>query len=610
MATMATVNRNNISQLLNRAVATKKSAKLSQGKFISSIDKTGIINAKEEFIKLPCQTIRADKLFDEMAQHRLPDVLHQKHPGREGEAIKNMLGLICEDAQPEDIPKFEKVFSEFAEADSKFTVDAKVSSELTFLFQKYGEAALNKQIDEYTEICRDAWKEHHNKRHEFVSDELIFTKDVMTCYANLDYLIKTFSQPGQTWTTVICNGMFFKDACTAISKTLQYHGASPDKSPLGNVPQNNSSLPPGLLQTDGAHPGITLPAGNGHGPITINNTANGGHGTSTVNGNVPERTPASDIDFGIALLNTPDEQLGNDKARLVDKFMDLHFTRARNGGQDKFSDHVDSVVQNNPDLIIPIETQSSPQVSHGIEKFVSMPAPQVASVNDCLPQPVMGQAETTVAAQKIVLPKKNVNLIPDELSAASVSSDTGKILQQAATQVAQALSALLTDADASVNSQNASQNQLPASTAELSSNPEQGLQSALTGKANSIESVGHTNNPVQQLVRKFEALNTQYLARNESTSHRMSPGLADRMNDTSSSRVLKADKTGTQPFMRASNKFKFDTSANQAPVYTTNRTIDPFSRHSVHNYQANVFDRKSEEELDNLELNSGTVSSL
>lgn len=609
MAAVATENRNIISQLLNRAVASNKSAKYSQSKFISSLDDTGIKNATEEFIKLPSQTNRADKLFDEMALYRLPDVLQQKHPGWGGGAIKNMLGLICEDAQPEDIPKFEKVFSVFANADSKFTVDAKVSPELTFLFQKYGEAALNKQVDKYTEKCRCAWKEHHNKRHEFVPDELIFTKDILSCYENLDYAIKTFSQPEQTWATVICNGSFFKDACTAISKTLKYHGASPDKSPLGNVPQDNASLPRGLLQTDGAHPGITLPAGNGHGPITINNTANGGHGTSTVNGNVPERTPASDIDFGIALLNTPDEQLGNDKARLVDKFMDLYLTRARNGGQDKFSDHVDSVVQNNPDLFIAIETQPSPQVLQGIEQFVSLPAPQVASVNDSLSQPVMGQAETTVAAQKRVLPEKNVNLIPDELSAASVSSDTGKILQQAATQVAQALSALLTDADTSVNSQNALQNQLPASTAELSSNPEQGLQSALTGQANSIERVGHTNNPVQQLVRKFEALNTQYLPRNESTSHRMSPGLADRMNDTSPSRVLKADKTGSQPFMRASNKFKFDTSANQAPVYTTNRTIDPFSRHSVHNYPANVFDRKSEEELDNLELNSGTVSS-
>jgi len=616
MATITAALRNNISQLLNRPVASNKSAKASQSEFISSVDSIGIQNAAQEFIKLPSQTSRADKLFAEMALHGLPSVLSETHPDWKGGAVRNMLGIIYKDAQPEDMPKFEKVFREFAKADNKFTKDAKVSSELTFLFQKYGETALRRHVDEYTQHCRNAWEYHHTTNNELITNEHIFTPSVMACYEVIEYLINTFKQSEQTWTTVICNGSYFKDTCSSLSKALKHHdaaqvNASPDESPLGNVPQTHSSLPSGSLPPDVAHPGITLPAGNGHGPITIHNTANGGHGTSTVNGNVAERTPASDIDFGIALLNTPDEQLGNDKARLVEKFMDLYWGRAQNGGQDKFSERVDGVVQSNIQPITLTEILPFTQVLHAIEDVVPMPAPQVASVTNSLPQPIMGQAEPPVVAQKMALLEENINLIPDELPAPLVSSDSGKILQNAATQVAQALSALLTETETSVNAKNALQNKLSESTAELSSKPEQGLQSTVTGPANPAKSVVRSNNSVQQLVRKFEALNNQYLARNEGITHRMSLGQTDRMQDISSSRISNADKAGLQPLKRASSQFKVDTRVNQTPVYTTNRTIDPFSRHSLDiKHLANSFNQKTEEELDNLELNSETASSL
>ena len=621
MAAITSALRNNISQLLNKPVASNKSAKFSQSEFFSSVDNIGIQNAAQEFIKLPSQTSRADKLFDEMALHGLPDVLSETHPDWKGEAIRNMLGIIYKDAQPEDIPKFEKVFREFAKADSKFTKDAKITSELSFLFQKYGETALRRHVDEYTQHCRNAWEYHHTTNHKLITDEDIFTPDVMACYEILNAQIKELSKPDQTWATIICSGTHFKNTCSALSKVLKHHDAAQvnqpsDESPLRNIPQNNSSLPPGLQQPDMGHTGITIPAGNGNGPITINNTANGGNGTSTVNGNVPERTPASDIDFGIALLNTPDEQLGNEKARLVEKFMDLYWGRAQNGGKDKFSDHVDSVVKNNlsqTSLPIPslTETLASPQIYHATEELVLMPAPQFSSVIDSLPKPVMGQVETTVVAQKMAQLEENVNVIPAEQSAPLVPVDSGKNLQHAATQVTQALSALLTETDNSVNSQNALQNKLSGLTTEELSKPEQVLQPTVMEPVNLTRIVGRTNNAVQQLVRKFETLNDQSLARNESVGHRVSQGLAEKMNNTSSPQGAGANKTGLPSLKRASDGFKFDVSVNQTALYTTNRTIDPFSRHSVDlKHLANSFNQKSEEELDNLEPNSDLVSNL
>ena len=614
MATITAALRNNISQLLNKPVASNKSAKSSQSEFISSVDNIGIQNAAQEFIKLPCQTSRSDKLFDEMALYGLPDVLSETHPDWKGEAIRNMLGIIYKDAQPEDIPKFEKVFREFAKADSKFTKDAKVTSELSFLFQKYGETALRRHVDEFTQHCRNAWEYHHTTNNELITDEDIFTPDVMACYEILNTQIKELSKPDQTWATIICGGTYFKDTCSALSKVLKHHDAaqvnqSPDESPLRNIPQNHSSLPPGLQQPDVSHPGITIPAGNGHGPITINNTANGGNGTSTVNGNVPERTPASDIDFGIALLNTPDEQLGNEKARLVEKFMDLYWGRAQNGGQDKFSDHVDSVVQSNPPQTSLTETLSSPQIFHAAEELVSMPAPQFSSVIDSLPQPVMGEVETIAVAQKMAQLEENTKLLPAEQSVPLVPVDSGRNLQHAATQVAQALSALLTETDTSVNSQHSPQNRLSGVTTLVSSEPEQGLQPTVTGKSNLTNGVERTNNAVQQLVRKFETLNNHYLARNEGVAHRMSLGLTDRINATSLSRAENANRTELRSHKRTPDKF--NVSVNQTPLYTTNRTIDPFSRHSVDvKHLANSFNQKPEEEPDNPDLSSDMVNSL
>ncbi len=614
MVAITSALRNNISQLLNKPVATNKSAKSSkssQSEFISTVDNIGIQNAAQEFIKLPSQTSRADKLFDEMALHGLPDVLSETHPDWKGNAVRNMLGIIYKDAQPEDIPKFEKVFREFAKADNKFTKDRKVAPELSFLFHKYGETALRKHVDEYMQHCRNAWEYHHIKNNELITDEDIFTPDVMACHEIINTQIKELSEPDQSWATIICSGTYFKDSCAALSKVMKRHDAvqetqSPGESPLKNISQNNSSLPPGLQQPD---TGITIPAGNGHGPITIHNTANGGNGASTVNGNAPERAPASDIDFGIALLNTPDEQLGNEKARLVEKFMDLYWGRAQNGGRDKFSDHVDSIAQSNLPMMTSIETLPSPQVLHASEEFISMPAPQFTSVIDSLPQPVMGQVETTTVAQKMALLEENTNRIPREQSAPLVSSDAGKNLQHAATQVAQALSALLTETDTSVNAQNTLQNKLSGLPTAVPSKPEQGLQSTVMGQADSTKSVGRSNNSVQQLVRKFETLNNQSLMRYENVDNGRSRGLADRINGSLQSQVSNADKTGSQSFKRT--PVKFDVNVNQTPLYTTNRTIDPFSRHSADvKYLANSFNQRSGEELEDLERNGDLVSSL
>jgi len=614
MTTITSAHRNNIIQLFNKPVESNKSTKSSQSEFASSIENIGIQDAAKAFIKLPSQTSIADKLFDEMASQGLPDKLFESHPGWKGEAVRNMLGIIYKDAQPEDMPKFEKVFHEFGKADDKFTKDAKVAPELSFLFHKYGESALRKHMEEYTQHCRNAWEYQHDTHNANITDEDIFTPGVMACYDVLNVQIKALSEPEQSWATIISSGTFFKDTCAALSKALKYHDAAQVKQPspessFRNIPQNSSPLTPEFQQSDIGDPGISIPAGNGHGPITIHNTANGGNGISTVNGSGSgASTPASDIDFGIALLNTPDKQLGNEKARLVEKFMDLHWERAQNGGQDKFSDHLDSVVQDTSPEAAHVDALPSPQTLHTIESFVSISAPQFATVIDTSPQQVMGRADTATVAQPI---EKNDNVLQSNQPSALALADTGKNLQSAVLQVAQALSGLLTEADPSLTAKNILKNTSSEVINELQIEPKKGQQPTTVLYIDSPKNAANSQSRVQQRAHKFEKLNTEHQIRNASIVTSSSVNTASTANRTQLSRILNSDKSGFQPLKLTSNKFKFDVSVNQTPAYTTNRTIDPFSRHSADlKHLSNSFDWKPEAESEESGLNSDLVNSL
>lgn len=184
-----------------------------------------------------------------------------------------------------------------------------------------------------------------------------------------------------------------------------------------NEPEADPSRRPRPAQKNPQASSVSIPAGNGNGPITINNTVHGGNGTSTINDRAAQRDATSDIDFGIALLNAPD--LGHEKARLVEKFMDLHWGRSRNGGQDRFADHLETVVFSQEPILIKRETLPPPPTMQAIESFVSVPVPQFA-------------VELAASSKQ-----ENIH------SSSLIVNDGAKNLPNAVKQVAQALSGLL-----------------------------------------------------------------------------------------------------------------------------------------------------------------------
>lgn len=610
MTTITTVPRNNISQLLNKPVASQKTANFSQSEFISSVDNVSINNAADNFIKLPSQTSHATDLFDEMALQGLPDILSETHSDWKGDAVRNMLGIIYKDAEPEDLPKFDKVFREFARADSKFTKDAKVASELGFLFHKYGESALSKVRDDYIQHCRDAWKYHHDTQGGTITDEDIFTPGVMACYEIVNCQIKELSKPEQSWATIICGGTHLKNSCAALSKVLKFHDASPLNSPAAGSPLSDSPQKASeVQQPNDANTTVTLPAAQGHGAITINNTNTGGNGAATVDGNSPYRAPASDIDFGIALLNTPDDQLGNEKARLVEKFMDLYWGRAQNGGRDKFSDHVDKVIKSEPPLIPFIATLPAPPIFHAVEEVVVASAPQFANVNLSEPQPAVNQAlASTVTDNETLI--DNTILSPERQQVSAQTVDTRNNLHGAATQVSQALSALLTEVDTAGDMQSRVQHARSGSVIPVDVEAEQELNSTTAKPVESANHAGRSNHMVQQMIRKFEALNTHHLMARESEMNRRATGKTERTNIASDLSRSNSPQVDFQPLKQAHSNFKHDVSVKQVPLYTTQRTIDPFSRHSLDlKHLVPAFNQRSEKE-ETQEFNSDLVSRL
>lgn len=608
MTTIVSVPRSNIMQVLNRPVMSNKLDKSSSSKFAGTIDSVGVDNAAKIFIKLPSQTSLADKLFDEMSYQGLPDPLRSAALNEKGEAIRNMLGIIYKNSEPQDKAIFAKVFNEVAKENNNFNKERKLSSELSFLFSKYGQNALDKHVSDYTQYCREAWEYHHTGFDKNTTDEDIFSLGVIACHDILKERIGRLSKPDQTWTSVYASGVCFKNTCAALSKALKHHDArpAPESSAKADSPLAPETHQP--ERANSANPGISIPAGNGHGPITIHNTvhgstAHGGKGISTVNGS---GSPASVADFGIALLNTPNEQLSNDKARLVEKFMDLYLGRAQNGGQDKFRDRVDSVVQSPSSQTVYTGTL----IDSRVEEFVSIPAPQFATVIDSSPQQSLEHIETTIVAPQIAMTEKNGHVMQSSQSMPLAPTDTAKNLQQAATQVAQALSSLLTEAEPLQQSQGIHQHKPSELTDDVYSELKQGLQPVIA-QSESAKRATSTNNRVQQLVRKFETLNAEHQMRNESAANRSSQGTMNTVNSTLSSRAANTEKTGFQPLKHTPNKFKFDVNVNQKPVYTTSRTIDPFSRHSTNlKNLSHSFNQKQEEESEIAVLNSDSVSSL
>lgn len=613
MSTIMSANRNNVSTLLNRPLAINKQSKTSSSHFSSSIDNVDTLNAANEFKKLSGQTSIAYNLFNSMAAEGLPDSVRSTGQGWEAEAVKGLLGIIYKDAKPEDQDKFDRVFREFEKVHTHFENDNKVAKELSYLFAKYGKAAFEKHVSDYIQHCRIAWSYHHNVHEASVTDDDIFTPSAMACMEVIDKQIKELTESGQTWTSLICSGTYFKDSCAALSKTLRFHDYVA-KSPLAGptLPDNLQSGTPDLSGSDMPRSKTTEifpPAGSGQAPVIINNTAYGGNGNSTVTGQSGEPHAASLMDYGIALLNTSAEQLTPEqRTQLSKQFMDLLWGRIQNGGQDKFSEYIMNVepLQAYTHKLEPIVAMQAG------ESFISLPEPQFATEHTAISKPSMmdghsqretvnllservridspARADDTSVLNKIQY-NQRINTVDGFFSTPDILNDGGKTLHNAAKDVARALSDLI-DTDGLLTKNNA----LSSVQREQVNFDNQSIQVPVSSRGK-----------VQALVKKFEQLNAQ---QGENIQHFSSGKYSEttrRFSETKISVPASTSDEGVQLRRKVSSKIK--TVAQQKPLYTTNRTIDPFSRHSAQ-IQEKVNLSESTKDIDELQIVDNLVTGV
>ena len=602
MSTITSVNRNNITTCLNRFLSNHQKNKILQNDFLSVIDNIDTQNAAEDFKKLPGQTSIAYDLFHKMASEGLPDTIPSTGLDWKADAVRCLLGIIYKDSQPEDKEQFDKVFCEFTKVHTHFEKDKKVAPELRYLFAKYARAALQKHILDYTQQCRNAWSYHHNVHDASVTDEDIFLPSTAACYDILDTHISQLTKPDLTWTNLICHGKYFMDTCTALSKTLRFHDTANVKPSQGaplleNTPHTRIPEPARDNVSNSRGADTSIPAGNGHTPIIINNTAHGGNGTSTIDGRSGDPQATSFIDYGIALLKTSPEQLSREqRTQLSKQFMDLLLGRVKNGGQDRFAEHIahasftEEPAQSEPAqayvkvLSSPVTMQTveptillsepqSPTEYIDITKQMPMPLHSLAATIRTLPQnagssfSVFNDGNSSSSENTILRQSNSVDQsagMPD--SSRNISDDTGKNLYRAATSVAQALSDLIN-----------TEGLLPKKSA-LSAQQMQQNTLRQTGESKGI--FVNNQGQVQRLIKKFEQLNIDPRLQFQSAANRRYLDMMTSLSNVTTSVLEKpSGDLFIQPSHTSNNKPKATLVKKQ--VYKANKIIEPFSQKPV-----------------------------
>ncbi|QQG29081.1 hypothetical protein JFY74_03170 [Pectobacterium carotovorum] len=236
-------------------------------------------SAIDDFKKKPNESECARKAFDELARKGFSgnnshlEFRDTQLFNRQREDVKNILGIICPYISDE---KDKKTFDNIIHTLSKdkeyswkeWTQENKLGKAISELMIRYGSEALRQFVEEYRDICVDAWKEYHPGL-ETNCDE-IFTEQERR-YAALvgsmkDDLIKT--QEGNTFLALKYYAAQFKDLNVSLAKTLRHHlSESTSQTDRALNPEHPAAKSPD------AGLGVRMPEGGAQ-PFTFNPTFN------------------------------------------------------------------------------------------------------------------------------------------------------------------------------------------------------------------------------------------------------------------------------------------------------------------------------------------------
>lgn len=210
-----------------------------------------------------------DLVVTTLARENLPPDVVNAQVSADGEAIKNLVGIIYQDVMSKnieaDVNSLNTICSQLVDANGVEGKERLVTRTLAPLVCKYIGAAQEKLADKMVAQCKAAWMYHYDITSTSVADKDVFSPAMVACRATAHSAAEALKNPNLPWETLAQKSRNMVDDITAISKTMRpYHSPTIDVAQhshqdLNAQPQSHNGITPSVSQrVEGAH-------------ITINN---------------------------------------------------------------------------------------------------------------------------------------------------------------------------------------------------------------------------------------------------------------------------------------------------------------------------------------------------
>ncbi|WP_034934716.1 hypothetical protein, partial [Erwinia mallotivora] len=248
-------SRNNSASTINQALEEKVQACTTRSSALlnlieSAEQNSGVVN---EFYRMQSSDCTSN-LLNTVALGRLPENLMNANLSSEGQAARNLLGILVHHVDAADKKDFLKACDYLLRTSNpkiksteRHSLENKTAGLLKTLLSKYGKDAFNIFYLNFVQHCREAWAKHHNVSLEGVRDEDIFTASYNSCADVFTGQIEQLNLPDANWTSLTQFNDFIMDTLSAIPKTLKFKEDSDDKkpeeAPSAKSPVNNLAGP-------------------------------------------------------------------------------------------------------------------------------------------------------------------------------------------------------------------------------------------------------------------------------------------------------------------------------------------------------------------------------
>ncbi|MEW5290521.1 hypothetical protein ABW286_15240 [Erwinia papayae] len=252
---VAYTSRNNSASTINQVFEEKVQPCPTRSSALLNLIESAKENPRvvNEFYRMQSSDCTSN-LLNTIALSRLPEDLMNANLSTEGQAARNLLGILVHHVDAADKKIFLKACDYLLRTSNpkiksteRHSLENKTAGLLKTLLSKHCKDAFNIFYLNFVQHCREAWAKHHNVSLEGVRDEDIFTASYNSCADVFTGQIEQLNLPDANWTSLTQFNDFIMDTISAIPKTLKFKEDSDDKkpeeAPPAKSPVNNLAGP-------------------------------------------------------------------------------------------------------------------------------------------------------------------------------------------------------------------------------------------------------------------------------------------------------------------------------------------------------------------------------